>query len=81
MRSPEKTAWPAGVVSRTATWPGVCPGVGSNARPGAIACSGPTSATRPASTTGSTLSAMQPDGSRPLSVSHFQNSHSSPCMT
>ncbi len=81
MRSPGNTACPAGVVSRTATWPGVWPGAASKARPGAIAWSGPTRSARPASTTGTTLSAMQPDGSRPLSASHFQNSHSSPGIT
>jgi hypothetical protein len=42
---------------------------------------GSTSVARPAATMGSTLSAMQPDGSRPLSASHFQNSHSSPGIT
>ncbi len=35
----------------------------------------------PASTTGTTLSAMQPDFSRPASFSCFQNSHSSPGKT
>ena len=81
MRSPAKTAWPAGVVRRTATWPGVWPGVGSKRSPGAISWSSSTSAARPASTTGSTLSAMQPDASRPCSLSHFQNCHSSPWIT
>ena len=81
MRSPEKTASPAGVVRRTATWPGVWPGVGSKRRPGAISCRASTSAAPPASTIGVTLSAMQPEASRPSAASHVQNSHSSPGMT
>ena len=54
---------------------------GSNLSPGAISCLSSTNEAQPASTTGITLSAMHPDGSRPCSASHFQNCHSSPGIT
>ena len=81
MRSPENTASPPEVVSRTQTWPGVCPGVGSNRRWRPMAKVLSTSIARPASTMGVTLSAMQPSFSAPVSLWCFQNCHSSPTKT
>ena len=76
--SPGKTASPSRVRRRTDTWPGVWPREDSSVSQGSTACVAETSSACPASTTGTTLSAMQPYGSRPLAASHFQNSHSSP---
>ena len=81
MRSPENTAVPALVVSRTETWPGVWPIDGSKRSQGSIWCVSSTSVAWPEATIGSTLSSMQPYSSPPRSFSCFQNCHSSPGKT
>ncbi len=69
------------MVSRTQTCPGVWPREGSRRRNSSTAWSSDTNTAWPASTTGTTLSAMQPYSSRPDSISYFQNCHSSPGIT
>ena len=69
----EKTASPVLVVSRTQEWPGVWPCEGSKRRWSSILQVSSTSIALPAPMIGATLSAKQPEASRPSSCSRFQS--------